>query len=114
MMTRKKSFDLQETFRDACRLADAAFTYRFVGREREATEYYARAKASADLCVSVLPDDAPSKPMAIQAAARFALDAGQIAESMRLVSYGESLPLTERGESEFMELRLALDRSILN
>ena len=113
-MTKKKSFDLQETFREACRLADAAFTYRFVGREREATEYYARAKASADLCVIALPDDAPSKPMAIQAAARFAYDAGQMVEALRLVGYGESLPLTERGSAEFGALRLALDRSILN
>lgn len=113
-MTKNKPFDLQETFNEACALADTAFTYRFVGREREAAEYYAQAKASADLCVDALPDDAPSKPMAIQAAARFAFDAGQMAEALRLVSYGESLPLTERGAAEFGALRLALDRSILN
>ena len=114
VMTKNKPFDLQETFNEACALADTAFTYRFVGRERESAEYYAQAKASADLCVDALPDDAPSKPMAIQAAARFAFDAGQMAEALRLVSYGESLPLTERGAAEFGALRLALDRSILN
>ena len=113
-MTRKKSFDLQETFREACALADTAFTYRFVGRERESAEYYAQAKKSADLCVDALPDDAPSKPMAIQAAARFAFDAGQIAEALRLVSYGESLPLTDRGVAEFGALRLVISQSISN
>lgn len=110
----KKKFDLQETFNKSCAAADRAFTYRFVGRDREAATHYAKAKRLALLCAAALPDEHPSKIMALHAAAMHAHNANDSADALRLIGVAKGLQMTQRDIEEIGRLEREITLSISN
>ena len=109
---KRKQFDLQETFSEATRTADAAYTYRFVGRDQEAAAFFAKASLLAVRCVGALPDDAPSKAMALHAAAKFSYEAGSSADALRFIGCAERLELSQRDVIEFGRLRAEINAGL--
>lgn len=108
----KKQFDLQETFNKSCAAADLAFTYRFVGRDREAAIHSAKAKRLALRCADALPDDHPSKIMALHAAAMHSHNANDSADALRLIGVAKRLTMTQRDVEEIGRLEREIALSI--
>lgn len=108
----KKKLDLQEMFNESCAAADLAFTYRFVGRNREAVAHFANAKKLSLRCADVLPDDHPSKIMALHAAAMHSYNSIDSADALRLIGVAKGLQMTQRGVEEINRLEREIVLSI--